>query len=86
MTDEQLHRMMYAVVALATKDLTDLELATLNNVAQLDGDPRVTLGSEKYLHLFDTKDANGKPRMADETKAALATVVLKRLASREAQP
>ncbi len=80
MTDEQLHRTMYAVVAVATADLSDLELAVLNNVAQLDGDPRVTLGSEKYLHLFDTKDANGKPRMASETKNALAAVVLNRLA------
>ena len=79
MTEEQLHRTMYAVVSLATQDLTDLELAVLNNVAQLDGDPRVTLGSEKYLHLFDTKDASGRPRMAEETKAALAAVVLKRL-------
>ena len=79
MNDEQLHRTMYAVVSLATKDLTDLELAVLNNVAQLDGDPRITLGSEKYLHLFDTKDANGRPCMASETKAALASVVLNRL-------
>lgn len=79
MTDEQLHRTMYAVVSLATQNLSDLELAVLNNVAQLDGDPRVTIGSEKYLHLFDSVDGTGKPRMASETKDALAAVVLKRL-------
>ena len=79
MTEIDLRRTMYAVVSLATADLTDLELAVLNNVAQMGGDPRATLGSEKYLHLFDSTDANGKPRMNDVTKNALAQVVLRRL-------
>jgi hypothetical protein len=79
MTEAHMHSVMYAVVSLATKDLDDLELAVLNNVAQTDGDPRVTIGSEKYLHLFDSVFPDGKPRMAEETKRALASVVLKRL-------
>lgn len=79
MTETELHQIMYAVVSLATQELSDLELAVLNNVAQLDGDPRGKLGSEKYLHLFDTVDASGKPHMSGETKDALASVVLQRL-------
>lgn len=79
MTEDHMRRVMYAVVSLATKELSDLELAVLNNVAQLNGDPRITLGSEKYLHLFDAIDGTGRPRMAEETKRALATIVLERL-------
>jgi hypothetical protein len=78
MNEQEGRATMYAVVALATQGLSDLELAILNNVAQMDGDPRGKLGAEKYLHLFDTvKD--GKPHMHELTKDALASVVLQRL-------
>jgi hypothetical protein len=71
---------MYAVVKIATEDLTDLELATLNNCAQLDYDPRPLPIYDKIEHLFDGVDRQGRPRMHDLTKGALAQVVLQRLA------
>lgn len=79
MTEFELHRTMYAVVSLSCADLSDLELAVLNNCAQLDIDPRNRRGSEKFLHLFDTTDSAGVPRMHSETKQALARIVLERL-------
>lgn len=75
--DEQ-ELLMYGVVALATESLSDEELAILNICAQTNRDPRGRLGSAKYLHLFDT-ERNDIPHMADETKGALARVVLNRL-------
>ncbi len=68
----------YAIVALICKDLSDLELAVLNNVAQTDFNPKGRLFDyERVKHLF-TED-NGT-RMHDDIKDALAAVVLRRLA------
>jgi hypothetical protein len=67
----------YIIVDMATEELTNLELAVLNNVAQLNLDPRNRLFDyEKVKSLF-TQD-NGM-QMHEETKSALATVVGRRL-------
>ena len=77
MTEQELQTIMRASVALVCGELTDLELAVLNNVAQLDGDPHGRLFDyNKVAMLFD--QANGM-RMHDETKKALAAVVNARL-------
>jgi hypothetical protein len=58
-------------------DLSDIELAVLNNVAQLDQDPHGRLFDyEKVKELFTER--NGE-RMHEETKVALADVVNIRL-------
>jgi hypothetical protein len=57
--------------------LTDLELAALNNVVQLDMDPHGRIFDyNKVAGLFS--EANGT-RAHSMTKDALATIVLKRL-------
>lgn len=64
-------------VSLICNELSDLELAVLNNIAQLDGDPRNRLFDyEKVEGLFT--EANGT-RMHNETKIALASIVNNRL-------
>lgn len=69
---------MYTVVAVVCKDLSDIELAVLNNVAQCDFNPKGRLFDyDRVKHLF-TED-NGT-KMHSETKDALAAVVLRRLA------
>lgn len=76
MSDEaKIRATMISMVELYTQDLTDLELAVLNNVAQLDQDPRGRLFDyDKVKGLF----ANGD-KMHDETKLALAAIVNNRL-------
>lgn len=64
-------------VAMACERLTDLELAAINNMAQVDWDPQRVSGYEKVKHLFT--EANGT-RMHGDVKDALASVVLERLA------
>jgi hypothetical protein len=76
-TEQELRNIMRASVAIVCQGLTDLELAVLNNVAQLDGDPRGRLFDySKVAMLFD--QANGT-RMHEETKRALAAIVNARL-------
>lgn len=59
------------------KELSDLELTALNNVAQLDLDP--------YNRIFDYEKVKGlfteanSTRMHNETKIVLASIVLDRL-------
>ena len=72
-----MNKAMYAVVALICKDLTDIELAVLNNVAQTDSNPKGRLFDYKRVRNLFTED-NGT-KMHDETKNALAAVVLRRL-------
>ena len=72
-----MNKAMYAVVALITKDLSDLELAVLNNVAQADFDPKGRLFDyERVKHLFTEADGT---RIHPDTKEALAMVVNRRL-------
>lgn len=66
-----------STVAMYTDQLTDLELAVLNNVAQTDDDPHGRLFDySKVAGLFSEA---GGVRMHAETKEALARVVLARL-------
>jgi hypothetical protein len=68
---------MAIAVNVATKELTDLELAALNNVAQVNMDPRGRIFDyDDVKHLFT--EMNGT-RMHEETKRALALVVNRRL-------
>lgn len=53
-----------------------LELATLNNCAQLDMNPNGRIGSDKWARLFT--EENGT-RVAPEAKDVLAQIVLERL-------
>jgi hypothetical protein len=70
-------RIIIASVAMHTNKLTDLELAALNNVVQLDMDPHGRIFDyNKVAGLFS--EANGT-RAHSMTKDALATIVLKRL-------
>ena len=78
MTESDMRAMLFSVVSLATADLSNDELATLNLCTVLGSDPRGRLGADKYLHLFDATDATGKPVMNDETKRAIAAVVAQR--------
>lgn len=67
---------MATIVSLMCDELTDQELAVLNTVAQLDGNPHGQLFDyDKVKGLF----TEGGMRMHDETKQALARVVIARL-------
>ena len=81
--DEQKMRQTMSIIGdMVTENLDDLELAVLNNAAQLDMDPRGRLFDyDKVKSLFDVVETNGMPRMHEETKIALAVVVNRRLAS-----
>ncbi len=77
MTEAKIRATMFAAVLLAVEELNDTELAALNIVAQLDSDPRGRLFDyDAVAHLFDQDNGT---RMHDETKQALAAVVLRRL-------
>ncbi len=76
MNEQELHGVMRSAVAVAVKELSDAELAGLNLTVQLGGDPRSKPWYAKVKHLFDQE---GGTKMHEETKAALASVVLKRL-------
>lgn len=77
MKDEKMRQIMAVIVSLTCNELTDIELAVLNNVAQLDQSPHNRLFDyEKVKELFTERDGT---RMHEETKIALAAVVIKRL-------
>jgi len=77
MNEQEMKQTMAINVDITTKDLTDLELAELNNVVQLDMDPHGRIFDyDKVEALFTI---NGV-RTHEETKAALAMVVNRRLA------
>jgi len=67
---------MRAAVSIATEQLSDFELASLNLVAQLDQEPRNKPWYSKVSHLFTEA---GGTRMHAVTKNALASVVSRRL-------
>lgn len=72
-----MNKAMYAAVPLICKDLTDMELAVLNNVARNDFDPQGKLFDYERVERLFTED--GGTRMHNDTKDALAVVVLRRL-------
>ncbi len=76
MNEQELHTIMRSAVAVAVNDLSDAELVGLNLTVQLGGDPRSKPWYDKAKFLFDQE---GGTKMHEETKAALAAVVLKRL-------
>lgn len=77
MDKNQMRVIMAAQVSLVCEELTDLELAVLNNVVQLDGNPRGRLFDyEKVKGLFTERDGT---KAHDEVKVALAAVVNSRL-------
>ncbi len=73
---------MVAAVEMACEGLSDMELAVLNNVAQVDWNPKGYPWYEKVRYLFTDLDGT---RMHQATKDALASVVLERLSSRVGQ-
>ncbi len=78
---EQGMRWIIAIVDIVTEELTTLELAVLNNVAQLDMDPHGrAFDYDKIESLFTEKTGS---RMHEETKVALAAVVNQRLIASE---
>lgn len=77
MNEQEMQKMMYNTVDIATQELTDLELAVLFNVASLDADPHgKVFDYDKVKGLF----TEGGIRMHQVTKDALAVVVSQRLA------
>lgn len=79
MTEQKMKLAMVAIVNEATEKLTDLELAILNNVAQLDMDPHNRVFDYDYDNVQSLFTEKGGTRMHDETKAALAAIVNRRL-------
>lgn len=77
MNEQDLTRIMNASVALACRELSNEELAVLNNVAQMDLDPHGRLFDYTKVAALFTE--NGGTRMHAETKHALAAIVLRRL-------
>ncbi len=78
MDEQQMKQIMVTVVGVATDELTDFELAVLNNVVQLNVDPHGRdFDYDKIKALFTEK---GGTRMHNETKLALSAVVNRRLA------
>lgn len=74
MTEQEMRANMVVIVKLTTDELTDIELAALNTVAQLDQDPKGRcFNYEVVKPLFDND------RMHEETKLALAQIVNDRL-------
>ena len=64
------------ILEMACDKLNNLELAAINNVAQLGLDPRNVMGYEKVDYLFTEC---GGQKMHDDTLEALARVVIQRL-------
>lgn len=77
MNEQEMREMMVTTVNMATEGLSDIELAVLNNVAQLDSNPHGrTFDYDTVKGLFTEA---GDLRMHEETKIALASVVSRRL-------
>jgi hypothetical protein len=72
----QTFTLLIPIVSAATEDLTDAELAALNEAVQTGRDPR-SLGS--YPKISDLFTAEGGTRMHRETRVALAAISLSRL-------
>jgi hypothetical protein len=69
---------MYAVVEFVAEKLTDDELAALNNVMQVEWDPRKIPGYEKAESLF-TERRGDVPIAHNGIKEAFAQVVIRRI-------
>lgn len=67
---------MFQIVAVATADLTDAELAGINQIVQTHGDPRRTPSYAKVRDLFTE---SGGASLHSATRQALAAVTLYRL-------
>lgn len=77
MDEQQMRQIMVTTVGVVTDELTDLELATLNNVAQLNMDPHDRVFDyDKVKALFTEGDGT---RMHKETRLALSIIVNWRL-------
>jgi hypothetical protein len=77
MNQNQMREIMIKTVMLTCDELSDIELAVLNNTAQMDMDPHGRLFDyEKVKGLFTERSGT---RMHEETKVALASVVNIRL-------
>ena len=72
----QTSTLLIPIVSEATEDLTDTELAALNEAVQAGRDPHSIGGYPKISDLFT---AEGGTRMHRETRVALAAVTLSRL-------
>jgi hypothetical protein len=72
----QTSTLLIPIVRTATEDLTEAELAALNEAVQTGRDPRLLDG---YAQLRDLFTENGGSRMHRETRVALAAVTLSRL-------
>jgi hypothetical protein len=68
--------LLIPIVSEATEELTDAELAALNEAVQTGRDPHSIGGYPKISDLFTE---NGGSRMHRETRVALAAVTLSRL-------
>lgn len=77
MDEETMRNIMSATVSIACDELTDLELAVLNNVVQLGGSPHDRIFDYEAVKGLFTEE-NGT-RMHEETKLALESVVASRL-------
>ncbi len=64
------------LVSMSCEQLTDLELAAINDAAQAGFDPRPVRGYEKIKHLFTESEGL---KMHSDGLDALAGVVLQRL-------
>jgi hypothetical protein len=68
--------LLIPIVSEATEDLTDTELAALNEAVQTGRDPHSLSSYPKISDLFT---AEGGTRMHRETRIALAAITLSRL-------
>lgn len=74
----------FSAVRRAVQALTDFQLAALNNVMQVDWDPRKIDGYDKVSHLFTT-DNNGIPIAHRLVKRSFAAIVNERLTEESRQ-
>lgn len=81
-------QILRASVSMVAGNLTNEELAAINNVTQIGADPRKVAGYEKVQHLFTEKSAIEDPFTHEKkmipvahtaVREALANMVLKRL-------
>jgi hypothetical protein len=72
----QTSTLLIPIVSEATEDLTDAELAALNEAVQTGRDPHSISGYPKISDLFTE---NGGTRMHRDTRVALAAVTLSKL-------
>ncbi len=77
MNEKEMKAIMIAAVEMTCDELTDAELAVLNNVAMFDQSPHNRLFDyEKVKSLFTQDDGR---KMHEETKLVLTAVVTSRL-------